>query len=152
MRVTAKVDYAVRALVELAAAGSGTPVKAERLAASQTIPLRFLLNILGELKTAKLVESRRGSEGGYWLARPPESVSVADVIRAVEGPLADVRGVPPELLEFEGPARPLRDVWVGARGALRRVLEHVSLADVVSGALPAEVRRELDEPGAGRRR
>ncbi len=152
MKVTAKADYAVRALVELAAAGKGTPVKAARLAEAQAIPLRFLLNILGELKAAQLVESRRGSEGGYWLARPPAEVTVADVIRAVEGPLADVRGMPPEQLELHGAAKPMREVWLSVRASLRRVLEHVTLAEVAAGELPPAVLRELDQPGAERRR
>lgn len=152
MKVTAKADYAVRALVELAAAGAGTPVKAQRLADAQRIPLRFLLNILGELKAAKLVESRRGSEGGYWLARPPGDVTVADVVRAVEGPLADVRGMPPELLELSGAAEPMRAVWLSVRASLRRVLEHVTLAQVAADELPDAVLGELDQPGAERRR
>ena len=152
MRVTAKVDYAVRAMVELVAAGSASPKKAEHIGNAQDIPVRFLLNILGELKLAKLVESRRGADGGYWLARPAEGISVADVIRAVEGPLADVHGVPPELLSYRPPAEPLRDVWLGARAALRRILEEVSLADIATGSLPAQVGRELGQPGAWERR
>ncbi|MDP9419097.1 MAG: Rrf2 family transcriptional regulator [Actinomycetota bacterium] len=152
MRVTAKVDYAVRAMVELVGAEATSPRKAEHISQAQDIPVRFLLNILGELKVAKLVESRRGADGGYWLARPAAKVSVADVIRAVEGPLAAVHGVPPELLVYRPPAEPLRDVWLGARAALRRILEHVSLADIASGSLPPQVRDELDQPGAWERR
>ncbi len=152
MRVTAKVDYALRAMVELVAAGATAPRKAEHISQAQEIPVRFLLNILGELKLAKLVESRRGAEGGYWLARPASAISVADVIRAVEGPLADVHGVPPELLVYRSPAEPVRNVWLAARAALRRVLEQVSLADIASGSLPAEVGQELDQPGAWERR
>ena len=102
MRISAKADYAVRATVELAAAPEGTPVKGDALARSQNIPQKFLENILGELRHAGLVESRRGQEGGYWLARPPADVTVADVMRAVEGPLASVRGEPPERVAYEG--------------------------------------------------
>ncbi len=152
MRVTAKVDYAVRAMVELAATDQGEPRKAESISRAQDIPVRFLLNILGELKLAKLVESRRGADGGYWLARPASDISVADVIRAVEGPLADVHGVSPELLVLRPPVQPLRDVWLAARGALRRILEQVSLADIANGTLPPLVHNELDQPGAWQRR
>lgn len=152
MRVTAKVDYAVRAMVELVGAGAQGPRKAEHISQSQDIPVRFLLNILGELKLAKLVESRRGADGGYWLARAAGAISVADVIRAVEGPLADVHGVPPELLVYRPPAEPMRDVWLAARAALRRILEQVSLADIAGGSLPALIGDELDQPGAWERR
>ncbi len=152
MRVTAKVDYAVRALVELVAAGPAAPTKADQLSAAQDIPVRFLLNILSELKVAKLVASKRGAEGGYWLARPAADISVADVIRAVEGPLADVHGIPPELLEYRPPAGPLRDVWLATRGALRRILEHVTVADIAAGSLPGVVADELSQPGAWERR
>src|SRR5919201_6702442 len=110
MRLSAKADYALRATVELASLGDGH-VKAEALARAQSIPLRFLEQILLDLKHAGLVASQRGAEGGYWLARPPAEVSLADVIRAVEGPLANVRGVRPEQVEYEGSAAPLRDVW-----------------------------------------
>ncbi len=152
VRVTAKVDYAVRAMIELVATDATAPRKAEHISQAQDIPVRFLLNILGELKLAKLVESRRGADGGYWLARPAADIAVADVIRAVEGPLADVHGVPPELLVYRPPAEPLRDVWLGARAALRRVLEQVSLAHIASGSLPPEIAQELDRPGAWERR
>src|SRR6187455_1585680 len=106
MRVSAKADYAVRAAAELAAAGEG-PIKGEALAQAQGIPLKFLENILGELKHAGLVRSQRGAEGGYWLARPADEISVADIIRAVEGPLASVRGEPPEMVKYAGAAEPL---------------------------------------------
>src|ERR671936_581505 len=110
MRVSAKVDYAVRAGAELAAAGDG-PVKGERIAQAQAIPLKFLENILLDLKHAGLVQSQRGVEGGYWLARPAEEISLADVIRAVEGPIANVRGLRPEQVAYAGAAEPLRDAW-----------------------------------------
>jgi Rrf2 family protein len=138
VRVTAKADYAVRAAVELAAAGEG-PVKGESIADAQEISLRFLENILGELRHAGLVRSQRGADGGYWLARPAAEISVADVIRAVEGPLASVRSEPPEELAYTGSAVPLREVWLALRVNIRAVLESVTLADVVAGRLPAEV-------------
>src|ERR687883_1482226 len=120
MRVSAKVDYALRACAELAAAGAG-PVKGERIAQAQEIPVKFLENILLDLKHAGLVASQRGAEGGYWLARAPEDVSLADVIRAVEGPIANVRGMRSESVEYRGPAAPLREVWVAVRANLRAV-------------------------------
>jgi Rrf2 family protein len=149
MRVSAKTDYALRAAVELAAAeASGAPVKGERLATSQSIPLRFLENILLQLRHAGLVESRRGAEGGYRLGRPAAEISLADVIRAIDGPLAGVSGARPETLEFTGPSEPLRDVWIAVRAALRGVLETTSLADVAAGELPEHVRELVAEPDA----
>jgi len=138
MRVTAKADYAVRAAVEIAAAGDG-PVKGETISRAQNIPVRFLENILGELRHAGLVRSQRGAEGGYWLARPPAEIAIADIIRAVEGPLASVRSEPPENLEYSGSAEPLRTVWLALRVNIRAVLETVTLADIVSGELPADI-------------
>jgi Rrf2 family protein len=138
MRVSAKADYAVRAALQLAAAGEG-PVKGESIATAQDIPLRFLENILAELRHAGLVQSQRGAEGGYWLARKPNEVKIADVIRAVEGPLASVRSERPEELDYVGVAEPLRDVWVALRANIRDVLEVVTLADVVDGELPPSV-------------
>jgi Rrf2 family protein len=137
VRTTAKADYAVRAAVELAAAGD--MVTAEQLAQAQSIPVNFLENILRDLRRAGLVESRRGQQGGYLLARPAEEISIADVIRAVEGPLANVRGLSPDQLEYEGSAAKLRDVWVALRASVRNVLEQVSLADVARGELPPHV-------------
>jgi Rrf2 family protein len=139
VRTTAKADYAVRAAVELASVGTGDPVKAEDVADAQSIPLNFLENILAELRRAGIVESRRGAAGGYLLARPPEEISIADVIRAVEGPLANVRGMSPDALEYQGSAERLRDVWVALRANVRAVLEQVTLADVAKGELPAHV-------------
>ena len=138
MRLSAKADYALRASLELATAGEGH-VKAEALARAQDIPLRFLEQILLDLKHAGLVASQRGAEGGYWLAKPPGDISLADVIRAVEGPLANVRGMSPDLLEYEGSAERLRDVWVALRASVRAVLEQVTLADVAKGELPPHV-------------
>ena len=130
MRVSAKVDYALRALSELAAAPPG-PVKAERLATAQEIPLKFLENILLELRRAEIVASQRGADGGYRLAKPPAEVSLADVIRAVEGPIATVRGARPEDTAYTGAAAGLRDVWIELRTSMRGVLEETSLADLV---------------------
>src|SRR6185312_11116787 len=121
MRVSAKADYAVRAAVELAAVGDEGPVKGERLAEAQEIPLQFLEHILLELKHARLVRARRGAKGGYWLARPAGEITVADVIRAVEGPLANIHESAPEELRYTGPATRLRDVWVAVRANLRAV-------------------------------
>jgi Rrf2 family protein len=144
MRISAKVDYAVRAALELAAAG-GDPVKGEAIADAQEIPLKFLENILGELKHTGIVASRRGAQGGYWLAKPAEDVNLADIVRAVEGPLASVRGQSPETLKYKGEAEPLQKVWIALRANLRAVMEDTTLADVVGGELPAAV-RELSEP------
>jgi Rrf2 family protein len=140
MRVSAKTDYALRAAVELATADGDTPIKGERLATSQSIPLRFLENILLQLRHAGIVESRRGADGGYRLARPAEEITLADVIRAIDGPLAGVSGARPETLAFQGASEPLRDVWIAVRAALRGVLERTTLADVASGELPQNVR------------
>ena len=140
MRVSAKTDYALRAAVELAAAAGNGPVKGERLSTSQSIPLRFLENILLQLRHAGIVESRRGAEGGYRLARPAADITLADVIRAIDGPLAGVSGNRPETLDFQGRSEPLREVWVAVRASLRSVLEHVTLADVAANELPDVVR------------
>jgi Rrf2 family protein len=147
VRVSAKADYAIRAAVELAAAGDG-PTKGERIAQAQSIPPNFLENILVDLRNAGLVASRRGADGGYWLARPADEISLADVIRAVDGPLANVRGVRSEQVEYEGSAKRLRDVWVAVRASLRGVLEHVTLADLANGELPEAVRALAADPDA----
>ena len=145
MRISAKTDYAIRAVVEMAAAsepsvnGSAQLVKAEAVADAQAIPLRFLLSILNELRHAGIVDSRRGAEGGYRLAKPAYAITIADVIRAMDGPLANVAGTRPDALDLSGSAAPLRDVWVSLRSSIRAVLEHVTVADVVSGKLPPAV-------------
>lgn len=151
MRITAKVDYAVRAAVELAAAPPG-PMKGDELARRQGIPAKFLENILADLRRAGIVASQRGAVGGYRLARPAADIRVADIIRAVEGPLADVHGSPPEEVDYTGPAVPLRRVWVATRAALRSILEEVSVADIAEGSLPPSVERVLDVPDAWSRR
>ena len=154
MRITSKVDYAVRACVELAVRSpsrSAGATKGELLGIAQDIPTKYLENILSELRRSSLVGSQRGSEGGYWLARPPE-ISIADVIRAVEGPLADVRGEAPEELDYPGPAKPLERVWLATRATLRVVLEEVSLADVAGDDLPPVIGQLLEDPSAWSRR
>ena len=139
MRVSLKVDYALRAMALLAAHGDGHLAKAEHIASAQDIPATYLLNILNELKRAHLVRSQRGAEGGYGLARPGAEISLADVIRAIEGSLVEIHGASLSELAYDGPARPLRDVWMAVRTSLRDVLETVTLADLVAGRLPEQV-------------
>ena len=148
MRISAKADYAVRAVVELAAAEGDKPIKAERVATAQQIPLNFLENILGELRHAGIVRSHRGAEGGFRLAKPPTEVTVADVIRAVEGPLASVRGGPPEDATYGGAATTLPRVWIAVRANLRRVVENVTIADIANSKLPRSVEKLTEDPGA----
>jgi Rrf2 family protein len=147
VQISAKADYAIRALAELAAAGGG-PVKGERLANSQQIPAKFLENILSELRHAGLLFSQRGAEGGYWLARPAAEITLADIIRAVDGPLANVRGQRPEMVDYEGAAKRLSEVWIAVRANLRLVLERVTLADLVDGPLPDSVMELALNPDA----
>jgi Rrf2 family protein len=148
VRISAKADYAVRAVVELAAATGEKPVKAERLATAQAIPLNFLENILGELRHAGIVRSHRGAEGGFRLAKPADQLTVADVIRAVEGPLASVRGGPPEDASYAGAATALPRVWIAVRANLRKVVERVTIADVASGKLPSVIDKLAEDPEA----
>ena len=138
MRITARVDYAVRAAVELAAAAPDS-LTCDRIAAAQNVPSRFLQAILGDLQHARLVVSQRGREGGYRLALPPSEISIARVMRVEQGFLAEVHGQRPEEVSYPGAAAPLANVWVAAREAYRRVLEEVTLADVVAGRFPAHV-------------
>ncbi len=147
MRVSAKADYAVRAAAELAAAGEG-PVKGEKLAEAQDIPLQFLEHILLELKHAGIVRARRGAKGGYWLARPADEVTIADIVRSVEGPIAHVQSSPPESIEYRGNAEHLQEVWIAVRASLRRVLEHVTIADLRDGKIPPEVLELTRDEGA----
>jgi Rrf2 family protein len=147
VRLTARADYALRAAAELAARAPAQ-VKSADLAAAQEIPPKFLENIMLDLKRAGLVASQRGAEGGYTLARGPETIKLADVIRAVEGPLANVRGVRPESLEYAGAATGLREVWVAVRVNLRAVLEEVTLADLAAGRLPQHVLALTQSPDA----
>jgi len=154
MRVSAKADYAVRAMVELAASGASSerPGKGEVVAAAQKIPMRFLENILGELRVHGLVQSRRGADGGYWLARSPDDVTLAEIIRAVEGPLATVRGEAADELEYLGGSKPLREVWLALRANIRQILESVTLADVVSGLLPEPIGTLAEHPDSALQR
>ena len=148
MRISAKVDYAVRAAVQLAAADGDRPTKGDAIAQAQAIPVKFLENILSDLRHAGLVRSQRGADGGYWLNRPASEISVADIIRAVEGPLASVRGQRPEDIAYVGPAEPLSSVWIAVRASLRAVAERVTLADIANGALPEHVKTLASDPEA----
>ena len=148
MRISAKADYAVRAAIELAAAPDDKPVPGERIATSQGIPLNFLENILSELRTAGLVRSWRGADGGYRLATAPQRITIADIIRAVEGPLATVRGGKPEEAEYPGVASQLPRVWIAVRKNLRSVVEHVTVADVANSRLPRAISHLADDPEA----
>jgi Rrf2 family protein len=149
MRISAKTDYAVRAATEFAAAyADGKWLKAETVAEAQQIPLPFLLNILAELREHGLTESKRGVDGGYRLARSPAKITVADVIRAIDGPLANIAGQLVEDVEYAGNAAALRDTWVALRVSMRKVLEKVTLADLTRGSLPGSVRRLCDGEGA----
>ncbi|HET6745221.1 MAG TPA: Rrf2 family transcriptional regulator [Candidatus Limnocylindria bacterium] len=147
MRVSAKADYALRAVAELAATEAG-PLKRERIAAAQQIPMDYLENILLELKHVGIVQSQRGAAGGFRLARPPDEISLADVIRAVDGPMANVRGSRPEEVEYRGPAVHLRDVWVAVRASLRELLEATSVQDLVDGTLPERMDELTRAPDA----
>ncbi len=147
MKVSAKADYAVRAAAELAAAPPDSgPVRAEAIATSQGIPQRFLENILSDLRHAGLVTSQRGAEGGHRLAKPPAEITVADIVRAVDGPLAAVRGERPESVAYTGPAEPLQRVWIAVRKNLRDVVEHVTLADLAAGELPDRIEALAEDP------
>jgi Rrf2 family protein len=152
MRISAKAEYAVRAAVELAAADGAKPLKAARIAEAQEIPLPFLENLMGDLRQAGVVRSHRGPEGGFSLDRPAEEVTLADVIRAVDGPLASVRGDRPENTSYSGPAEPLTRVWIAVRASLRSVLEATTLEDVVKGRLPEPVQALAKDPDAWKRR
>ena len=139
MHISAKAEYAMRALLTLTA---------ERLAAAQSLPVKFLENILLDLRRGELVVSQRGTDGGYRLARPAADITAADVLRLVDGPLAEVRGARPDLAVYEGPAAHLQDVWIAARASLRAVLERVTLADIVAGRFPRPVAKLLADPDA----
>jgi Rrf2 family protein len=147
MYISAKVDYATRVLLALAAA-DGSPVRGEALATAQGLPVRFVENTLVDLKRAGLVTSHRGADGGYRLAREPKDIAVADVIRALEGPLAEVHGLRPDQRSYEGPAEHLQDVWVALRAAMRLVLETTTLDRVLSGKLPSRVAKLIADPDA----
>lgn len=148
MRISAKADYAVRATIFMAAASSSAPLKAKAIARSQEIPLKFLLNILTDLKHSRIVSSHRGAQGGFQLARPASDITVADVIRAVEGPLASVHEILPEDVAYPSPSKSLQQVWIAVRASLRSVLEAVTIADLASGTLPEPVLTLSSTPGA----
>lgn len=151
MHVSAKADYALRAMVELASAEQ-LPLKGEQIAKAQDIPLKFLENILLQLKHTGIVHAQRGAHGGYWLGRPPEEITLADIFRAVEGPLVRVHGLRPEDVAYSGTAVPLRDIWIAVRVSLRTVLESVTLADLQGGNLPQEILDLTLRPEAWTRR
>jgi Rrf2 family protein len=144
MHISARVDYAVRALVTLAA--ENRQVSGEELAELQNLPRKYLENILSELRRHGLINSQRGAIGGYRLGRPADDITIADVVRAVDGPLAEVRGLRPEATEYTGAAAELQSVWVAVRAALRSVLESVTLADVARGKLPKSVAALANDP------
>jgi Rrf2 family protein len=155
MYISARVDYAMRALLELAAAQRENPralLKGDAIAETHDIPTKFLVGVLTTLRTAGILQSMRGRDGGFRLARPATDIHVADVMRALEGPLAEVRGERPEETEYLGAAEHLRDLWIATRVALRSVLETTSLADIETGNLPSEVAALLSAPGAWARR
>jgi Rrf2 family protein len=142
------VDYALRAVVELAAAAGDRPVTADQLAQAQAIPPKFLESILLQLRRGGVVNAQRGPEGGYWLARAASDISLADVIRVIDGPLANVRGQRPESVGYHGAARSLQEVWIALRASEREILELVTVADVAAGTLPARVRELSADPTA----
>jgi Rrf2 family protein len=151
VKVTAKADYAVRATLELASVDDGL-IKGEQISRAQGIPLKFLENILIDLRHAGIVHAQRGAEGGYRLARGAADVTLGEVIRAVEGPLASVRGEPPESVSYDGAAEHLQTVWIAVRASLRTVLDDLTLAEVVEGRLPQTVQRLTEPPDAWLRR
>ena len=147
VRISAKEDYAVRAALQLALADGG-PLKREQIAQAQEIPTAFLQNILIELRHAEIVEAQRGRDGGFRLARPAEEITVADIVRAVSGPLATIRGVRPPAVEYNESAEPLKEVWVALRTNIRSILEHVTLANLAANKMPANVRKITADPAA----
>ncbi|MFE3884762.1 RrF2 family transcriptional regulator [Streptomyces lydicus] len=148
MRISARADYAVRAALQLAAAQDAGPLKAEAIAQAQDIPHKFLEGILNDMRRGGLVHSRRGGNGGYRLAKPAEAISIADVIRVVDGPLVSVRGVRPPELSYTGPAESLLPLWIALRANVRQILDGVSLADVASAALPGPVSALTEDPAS----
>jgi Rrf2 family protein len=147
VQISAKADYAIRAMLELAAHGPEL-VKSDLLIEHQGLPRKFVEAILGELRRGDLVRSQRGADGGYTLARPPAKITLGSIIRVVDGPLAEVRGLRPNETAYDGAAQHLPDVWVAVRASLRRVLDDTTLAQVLSGNLPAHVRKMVVAPDA----
>lgn len=146
MYISAKVDYAARVLLRLAASTDGKPIGGETLATGEGLPVRFVENTLVELRRAGLVTSHRGVEAGYRLARPAREIAIADIIRALEGPLAEVHGLRPDQRSYEGAAEHLQSVWVALRAAMRSVLEAVTLEHIVAGKLPSGVAKLVNDP------
>jgi Rrf2 family protein len=145
--ISAKVDYATRVLLTLAAS-DGAPIRGETLAKAQDLPVRFVENTLVDLRRAGLISSHRGADGGYKLAKAAKEISIADIIRTLEGPLAEVHGLRPDQRSYDGPAEHLQDVWVALRASMRAVLETVTLDQVVSGKLPTRVAKLVSDPDA----
>ncbi|MDG4771782.1 MULTISPECIES: RrF2 family transcriptional regulator [Micromonosporaceae] len=151
MRLSARVDYALRAAAELAVAAAASArvvLTAEQVARAQGIPPKFLEGILLQLRRAGVVQAQRGPDGGYWLARPAEQISLAELIRVIDGPLAHVRGHRPEELGYQGAAVALQDVWIALRASEREILESVTVADVATGKLPERIRDLAANPRA----
>ncbi|CAM3506532.1 RrF2 family transcriptional regulator [Nocardioides zeicaulis] len=148
MRVSAKADYALRALIEIAVRADGAAVSAEQLGKAQGIPHGFLQAILADLRRADVVVSQRGQSGGWRFARTPESVTVADVIRAVDGPLVSVYGLRPEAVEYDESAQVLQHVWIAARSSLRSVFEQVTIQDLADAKLPQGVKALTEDDDA----
>jgi Rrf2 family protein len=148
VHITAKLDYAVRAVVELASANGRGLIKSEAIAEAQDIPQKYLGSILGDLRHAGIVDSHRGTHGGFRLARPAGEITIADVMRALDGPLATVRGEPPEDVDYAGSAAPLQDVWFALRANLRAVTEHVSIAELARGEVPKRIAQLAADPDA----
>jgi Rrf2 family protein len=147
MRLSARADYALRAAIEIASIGEGH-VTADQVARTQQIPVKFLETILTQLRRAGLVRSQRGPDGGFWLARPADEISLADIIRAIDGQLLGVRGERPENIGYIGAAEPLQRVWIALRASERSILESVTLGQIVSGALPEQVNELVGDPSA----
>jgi Rrf2 family protein len=147
MRLSARADYALRAAIEIANIGEGH-VTAEQVARAQQIPVKFLETILTQLRRAGLVRSQRGPDGGFWLARPADEITLADIIRAIDGQLLGVRGERPENIGYIGAAEPLQRVWIALRASERAILEEVTLGQIVSGELPATVMDLVGDPRA----
>ena len=147
MRLSARADYALRAAIEIANVGDNH-VTAEQVARAQQIPVKFLETILTQLRRAGLVRSQRGPDGGFWLARPADEITLADIIRAIDGQLLGVRGERPENVGYIGAAEPLQRVWIALRASERAILEEVTLGQIVSGELPATVMDLVGDPRA----
>jgi Rrf2 family protein len=148
VHISAKADYAVRAMLVMAAEPDNRPIKGETIARSQNMPMKFVENTLVELRRTGLVASQRGTAGGFKLGKPASRITVADIIRAVDGPLAEIRGERPESTTYQGPAEHLQEVWVAVRASLRSVLDQVTLADIVAGKIPRRILKLTEDPDA----